>query len=238
MNYARTAVLILGLVSVAIAYGQTPSGAPSSPVSYSSVTELNQLVSNLQQASQSAQDNLSHLRIEKWKTDSATKRQTQADSQSVLRNLQDALPGMLTNLKNSPENLALTFTVYRNLDALYDVMNSLTESAGAFGGKEEYQALNTDLGNIESSRRAFAERMDKLATAKETEIAQLRVELQNARAATPPKKVVVDDTQPESKKPVHKKSATKPKPKSSSQSSTSSSQSQQQPQPQQSQPQH
>jgi len=193
------------------------------------MTELNQLVSNLQQASQGAQENLSHLRIDKWKTDSATKRQTEADSQSVLRNLQNALPSMLTDLKNSPENLALTFKVYRNLDALYDVMTSLTESAGAFGGKEEYQTLSQDLGNIEGSRRAFAERLDKLANAKENEIGQLRAELQNARAAAaPPKKVVVDDTEPESKKPVqHKKSAAKPKPKSSSQGTTSSSQPQQ-----------
>ena len=230
MKYASTAVLLLGLISAAVAFGQTPSGAPSAPVSYSSMTELNQLISNLQQASQGAQDNLSHLRIEKWKTDSATKRQTESDTQSILRNLQNALPTMLTDLKNSPENLALTFKVYRNLDALYDVMTSLTESTGAFGAKEEYQALSNDLGNIESSRRAFAERMDKLANAKESEIAQLRVDLQSARAAAPPKKVVVDDTEPEAKKPVHKKSTTKPKPKSNSQDTTSSSQSQQQPQ--------
>ena len=230
MKYASTAVLLLGLFSAALAFGQTPSGAPSSPVSYSSMTELNQLISSLQQASQGAQENLSHLRIEKWKTDSATKRQTEADSQSVLRNLQNALPTMLADLKNSPENLALTFKVYRNLDALYDVLTSLTESTGAFGGKEEYQALSNDLGNIESSRRAFAERMDKLANAKESEIAQLRVDLQTARAAAPPKKTVVDDTQPEPKKPVHKKSTTKPKPKSNSQDTTSSSPSQQQPQ--------
>jgi len=230
MKYASTAVLLLGLISAAVAFGQTPSGAPSSPVSYSSMTELNQLISNLQQASQSAQENLSHLRIEKWKTDSATKRQTESDTQSILRNLQNALPTMLTDLKNSPENLALTFKLYRNLDALYDVMTSLTESTGAFGGKDEYQALSNDLGNIESSRRAFAGRMDKLANAKESEIAQLRVDLQTARAAAPPKKTVVDDTEPEPKKPVHKKSTTKPKPKSSSQDSTSSSQSQQQPQ--------
>lgn len=230
MKYARAAVLVLGLFSAAVAFGQTPSGAPSSPVSYSSMTELNQLISNLQQASQGAQDDLSRLRIEKWKTDSGTKRQTEADSQSILRNLENALPGMLTDLKNSPENLALTFKVYRNLDALYDVMTSLTESAGAFGGKEEYQALNSDVGNLESSRRAFAERMDKLANAKENEIAQLRVDLQTARAATPPKKIVVDDTEPEPKKPVHKKSTTKPKPKSSSQDTSSSPQSQQQPQ--------
>lgn len=230
MKYASTAVLVLGLLSAAVAFGQTPSAAPNTPVSYSSMTELNQLISNLQQASQGAQESLSHLRIEKWKTDSATKRQTEADSQSILRNLQNALPTMLTDLKNSPENLALTFKVYRNLDALYDVMSSLTESTGAFGGKEEYQALSNDLGNIESSRRAFAERMDKLANAKEGEIAQLRVDLQTARAAAPPKKVVIDDTQPEAKKPVHKKSTTKPKPKSNSQDTTSSSQSQQQPQ--------
>jgi len=194
------------------------------------MTELNQLISSLQQASQGAQQNLSHLRIEKWKTDSGTKRQTESDSQSVLRNLQDALPSMLAELKNSPENLALTFKVYRNLDALYDVMTSLTESAGAFGSKEEYQGLSSDLGNLESSRRAFAGRMDKLANAKENEIGQLRVDLQNARAAAPPKKVVVDDTQPEPKKPVHKKSTTKPKPKPSSPGTTSSSQSQDQPQ--------
>jgi hypothetical protein len=231
MKYATIAVLTLGLLSSAIVFAQTPSGAQSAPVSYSSMTELNQLISNLQQASQGAQENLSHLRIDKWKTDSGTKRQTQADSQSILRNLQDALPSMLAELKNSPENLALTFKVYRNLDALYDVMTSLTESAGAFGGKEEYQALSQDLGNIEGSRRAFAGRMDKLSNAKETEIGELRVELQSARAAAPPKKTVVDDTQPpEPKKPVHKKSATKPK--SGSPSTTSSSQSQQQPQPQ------
>src|SRR5215471_18579082 len=230
MKYATIAVLSLGLVSSAIVFAQTPSGAQSTPVSYSSMTELNQLVSNLQQASQGAQENLSHLRIDKWKTDSGTKRQTQVDSQSILRNLQDALPSMLTELKNSPENLALTFKLYRNLDALYDVMTSLTESTGAFGGKDEYQALSNDLGNIESSRRAFAGRMDKLANAKESEIAQLRVDLQTARAAAPPKKVVVDDTEPEAKKPVHKKSTTKPKPKSNSQDTTSSSQSQQQPQ--------
>lgn len=230
MKYASTAVLLVGLLLASIAFGQTPSGVPSSPVSYSSMTELNQLLSNLQQASQGAQQNLSHLRIEKWKTDAGTKRQTQADSQSVVRNLQDALPSMLAELKNSPENLALTFKVYRNLDALYDVMTSLTESAGAFGSKEEYQGLTSDLGNIETSRRAFAERMDKLANAKENEIGQLRVDLQNARAATPPKKVVVDDTEPEPKKPVHKKSTTKPKPKPNSQGTTPATPSQDQPQ--------
>jgi hypothetical protein len=120
---------------------------------------------------------------------------------------------MIDGLKNAPESLPATFKLYRNLDALYGVLNSLVESAGAFGNKEEFQALSKDLGSIEESRKAFADRMDKLSNAKETEIGQLRVELQNARAAIPPKKTVVDDTEPTPppKKTTKKKTA-KPKP--------------------------
>jgi hypothetical protein len=215
MNATRTAALfcwsaiLLGGTSLA----QSPASNAATPVSYTSISELNQMIGNLEQASQSAQDDLSHLRIEKWKTDSGTKRQTENDAQSVLRNLQNALPSIVGELKNAPESLPSTFKLYRNLDALYDVMNSLVESAGAFGGKEEFQSLNKDLGAIEEVRRAFAQRMDKLASAKETEIGQLRVELQNARAAIPPKKTVVDDTEPPPpKKTVKKKTVPKPKP--------------------------
>lgn len=203
--------LLVMLPVAAFAQAQANSAAPS-PVSYSSISELNQIIANLQSASQTTQQDLSHLRIEKWKTDSNTKKQTQSDAESILRNLQNALPGILADLKNSPENLALTFKTYRNLDALYDVMNSVVESAGAFGNKDEFQSLNNDLGAVENSRRAFAERMDKLASAKETEIGQLRTELQAARAGAPPKKVVVDDTDAAPKKaPAKKKPVPKPK---------------------------
>jgi hypothetical protein len=92
-------------------------------------------------------------------------------------------------------------------------MNSVVESTGAFGNKEEFQSLNKDLSALEESRRNFAGRMDKVAAAKETEISQLRAALQTARAEIPPKKTVVDDTKPATdKKPVKKKKTTPPKP--------------------------
>ncbi|PYV47721.1 MAG: hypothetical protein DMG92_15650, partial [Acidobacteria bacterium] len=204
--------LLATLVLLCVGVGAAQTSAPA--VSYSSISELNQLLNTLQQTSQAMQDDLSHLRIEKWKTDSGTKHQTESDVQSVQRNLQSALPGMLNDLKNSPESTPVTFRVYRNLDALYDVMNSLVESAGAFGSKDEFQSLNKELGSLEESRRAFANRMDKIANAKETEIGHLRAALQTARAEIPPKKTVVDDTQPPTtKKPAkRKKPATVPKP--------------------------
>lgn len=203
------AVLLISLMCSA-----QQAGNAAAPVSYTSISELNQILTSLNQASQSTQNDLSHLRIEKWKTDGNTKRQTQSDTESILRNLQNALPSILGQLQNSPENLAVTFKTYRNLDALYDVLSSVVESTGAFGGKEEFQSLNNDLNAVDNSRRAVADRMDKLANLKENEIGELRTALQNARAAIPPKKTVVDDTEPAPKKasPTHKKAVPKPKP--------------------------
>ena len=205
----HTAFCLLALAGTCVAQtGQTP--AP--PVSYTSITELNQLLGNLEQASMQIQQDLSNLRIEKWKADSGTKRQTQSDVESIQRNLQFALPGIVNELKAAPESTPVTFKLYRNLDALYDVLSSVVESAGAFGSKEEFRSLDQGLGSIEAARRAFADRMDKIATAKETEIGQLRTALQTARAEIPPKKVVVDDTEPAPKKKpvIHKKSTSKP----------------------------
>lgn len=207
----RIAVLcgVIAFATIAVAQTAQPSQA-AAPVSYTSISELNQILGSLNQASQSAQDNLSRLRIERWKTDSNTKRQTESDTESVMRNLKDALPTIVTQLQNSPENLAVTFKLYRNLDALYDVLTSIVESAGAFGSKEEFQSLSNDLNALDNSRHSVAERMDKLATAKDNEIGELRVALQNARAAVPPKKTVVDDGEAPKATP-HKKTTTKPK---------------------------
>jgi hypothetical protein len=213
MKVTLTSAVLGCLMACSPAFAQAPENStPNAPVSYSSISELNRLIGDLQSAAQTTQQDLARLRIEKWKTDSNTKKQALGDTESITRNLQNALPGMLADLKNSPESLVLTFKTYRNLDALYDVMNSVVESTGAFGSKEEFQPLNNDLGAVESSRRAFADRMDKMASAKETEIGQLRGALQAARAATPPKKIVVDDTEPAPKKtPVKKKPVPKPK---------------------------
>ena len=165
-------------------------------MSYSSVNQLNGMLSQLEQASQATQVDLAKLRIEKWKVDSGSKRQTQDNVESVQRNLQTALPEMIAELRASPENLDATFKLYRNLDALYNVFGSVAESTGAFGSKDEFQSLENDFSSFEKSRRLFADRMESLAGAKEAEVTRLRAALQSAQAsvpAQPPKKTVVDD---------------------------------------------
>ncbi len=214
MKHLRKALPILAslllALMVSVASGQETSGSSAPPVSYSSVNELNNLLGQLRQTSQNLQGDLSHTRIDRWKTDSGTKRQTQANVESVQRNLQSALPEMVTQLNNAPEDMAASFKLYRNIDALYDVLGSVAESAGAFGSKDEFQTLSNDLSSLESIRRSLGERIQNLASSKETELARLRGTVKALQAATPPppaKKVIVDDTEPP-KKPVKKKKPT------------------------------
>jgi hypothetical protein len=210
-----------------MASAQAASGnqsGSSAPVPYSSISQLNLLLSQLEQTSQTTQLDLAKLRIEKWKIDSSSKRQAQTNVESVERNLQTALPEIIAQLRASPEDMTSTFKLYRNLDALYDVLGAVAESAGAFGTRDEYQSLGNDLNSFERSRRAFADRMESLAGAKEAELSHLRAALVTAQAAAkpePPKKVIVDDTEPPKKPATKKKPAPKP--------STASSQPQTQP---------
>jgi hypothetical protein len=200
--------------------GPAPTAAPNgaaqsgAPVSYASVTQLNGLLSQLESTSKSTQADLVKLRVERWKADNSYKKQALGNVDSVQRNLQGALPEMIGQLRASPEDLPSTFKLYRNLDALYDVLGGVVEGAGAFGSKDDMQSLSNDLNSFEGTRKQLAERIESLSTSKEAEIVRLRADLKTAQTATaePPKKIVVDDTEPP-KKPVAKKkpkSATPP----------------------------
>ena len=188
--------------------------ASSAPVSYASVTELNGMLSQIEAASKSTQADLVRLRIERWKTDNSSKKQTLGQVDSIQRNLQGALPEIMAQLRAAPEDVPATFKLYRNLDALYDVLGSVVESAGAFGSKDDFQTLQNDLGGFEGARKQMAQRIENLSSAKEAEITRLRADLKTAQAAiptTPPKKTLVDDNAPPPKKPpVKKKPAPKP----------------------------
>ena len=198
---------IAALTTAAPALAQDGQPSASAPVAYSSVNELNGILAGLKTTATAMQADVEKMRIEKWKTDASNKRQTQANVDSIRRNLQAALPEIIGQVSASPEDLAASFKLYRNLDALYDVFGSVVENAGAFGSKDEFQSLSNDMNGLESARRAMGERMQKLAGAKEEELSRLRAQVKTLSAAVPPpppKKIIVDDTEPP-KKPAAKK---------------------------------
>lgn len=190
-----------------------PAGQNIEPVSYASVSQLNGMLSQLEATSKNTQADLVKLRIERWKTDTASKKQSLSNVDSIQRNLQGALPEIIGQLRAAPEDVPATFKLYRNLDALYDVLGSVVESTGAFGSKDDLQSLSNDLNAFETTRKQMAERIESLSAEKEAMIVRLRTDLKTAQAAipaTPPKKTVIDDNEPPKKPAVKKKPAAKP----------------------------
>ncbi len=215
----KTALVpLLAICMLAVAAAQVSAPPPNTakqpapgPVAniQAPLSEITTSLPQLSQAIENARVDLARLRIERWKTDSNTKRQAQANAESLQRNMTAALPAIMDQVRANPGSIAAAFKLYRNVNALYDVMSSLTESAGAFGPKEEYQALANDAGQLDNLRRSLADRVEAMAGARDAQIAQLeaRARAAAAAAATPPKKIVIDDTE-SAKKPA-KKSAKK-----------------------------
>ena len=187
----------------------TVATAASGGVSSASMTSILPDLDRLQAAASLAAVDIGHMRIEKWKVDGESKRQAQSNADSVQRNLTSALPGLIEGVRAAPQDLSAEFKLYRNLNALYDVMGTLAESTGAFGPRSDYEALAEQFQVIATVRRNLGEALDRLTAATQSELTQLRsqVRAQQQVAATPvatPKKVVVDDTEP-APKTVRKK---------------------------------
>jgi hypothetical protein len=161
----------------------------------------------LQRTVENARVDLARVRVDKWKTDSAVKQQAATNIESLQRNLTGALPTLVAAAQQNPSSLNASFKLYRNLNALYDVMSNVTESAGAFGAKDEYAALARDLDNLDTARRAFADAVDSMTAQRDADFARIQQaarQAAQAAAAAPPKKIVIDDNEL-AKKPTAKK---------------------------------
>lgn len=215
----KTTALVWCLVLSGVA-GKAQVAAPSSTRAQSAGTTLAQpassdftpLLAQLQQTTQVMSVDIARLRIDKWKADSATKRRSQSDADSIVRNLQTALPGIMDQVRANPRSLAGAFTLYRNLNVLGDVFVGLVQSAGAFGPKNEYEVLASDASDLDKLRHTMGDQVESMAVAADSEMARLRTQVAQATAlaaAAPPKKTIVND-EAKPKKTVHKKPAKKP----------------------------
>jgi hypothetical protein len=210
------------------ASSENSSASPPRVVSPSASTIIPDL-DRLQVVASQAAIGIGELHIEKWKAGSAAKSAAQSDADSVQRNLTSALPGLIDAVRSSPDDVNAQFKLYRNLNALYDVFNTLTEATRVFGQKSEYATLSQQLQAIGSTRRKLGESLEQLTAATQNQLNQMRIQIkaqqeQLAAAAAPPKQIAVAQTEPPKKPPSKKKAASKkPAPASNANPSSSSS---------------
>lgn len=216
-------IVVIAFLSGACAWAQVATPVPSRPPAPTQVgapaqiapvgVELNNALGQLERAAQQTASDVGQLSIKKWKTDSAYKQQSQHDAETIRNNVNGMLAQLVAQVRSDPDSVATMFRLYRNVDALYDVLKTLAESAGAFGPKDEFELLRNDAQNVQQARSTLASQMDAMAVNKEAELSQLRLQVAQARAASaaaPPKKIVVDDNEPPKKTVKKKKTTTKP----------------------------
>jgi hypothetical protein len=190
MFFCLLSCALLAQVASTGGVSQAGAAAPAAAID----PELNGMLRQIEQLASNINLDLGKLRVDKWKADSASKRQAEGNIDSMQRNLTAALPEFITAVRNSPRNVAPEFRLYRNLNALSDVLNSVAESAGAFGAKDQFERLAADINGLEAARTAFGKRVESLAEAQALELAQLRQQLLQAKAQqSATAKTVVDD---------------------------------------------
>jgi hypothetical protein len=214
------APLALAQTSYPPASQQNPAASePSAASTPANSGDLGMLLSRIEQEATGLNADVGKLRIEKWKADSASKYQATENAASIQRSITSALPALIGAVRSAPQSLASNFKLYRTINALYDVLASLGESAGAFGKREEYETLAPHIAALDESRRAYGDLLQQLTATADNRLASAQQQAQ-AAAQAPPKKIIVDDSEPVPA-PPHKKSKPK-KPANSSSAATSS----------------
>jgi hypothetical protein len=176
-----------------------------SPEMSSDLTAYTQMLDQLQQTAQQTAGDLGRMKIDKWKVDSATKQQSQANTTSLQRNLTAAMPEIIQKAQAAPQDLGPSFTVYRTLSVVYDVLSATAENAGAFGPKEQYDPIARDIAALDQLRRGMADRLAWLAGVKDTQILQLRQQLATAQQQAKTAAATPAPTAPPKKKTTKKK---------------------------------
>ncbi|HEV2989228.1 MAG TPA: hypothetical protein VG759_12360 [Candidatus Angelobacter sp.] len=208
MTSVKTAMIVFFLCAGLAAQAPASQPAAAQPAS----PELNAIVADVQRVAHSSMDDLGKLHIEKWKTDSAQKQQMQQVTESLQRNIYNAIPGLISDLQADPNSVSKAFKLYHNMNVVYEFMSSLAEATGAFGKKEEYEPLAGDAASLDKLRQNLSSYVEKSATTLDAQVKRTA-----APSATPqttasqqPKKIIVDDDTPPKKKKTVKKSNPNP----------------------------
>lgn len=234
MNFPRIVRLLLFCVISGAAVTQVQPYTPqpgASPQQTANVPEITPLLSKIEQETQALNADVGRLRIDRWKADSSAKQQAEQNVTSIRRNIAAALPELINPVRSAPQSLAANFKLYRNLNALYEVLSGLAETTGAFGKRDEYDVLAQHVNALDEIRRSYADSLQQMSSNADTRIATFQQALAQAQAqAAPPKKIIVDNDEPapavkKPKKPAKKPSTSgsaKPAAGGSSSASTSS----------------
>jgi hypothetical protein len=202
MFLTRPAVL---LVFAVLPWSLAAQNAAADPAPAALSSALRPALSQVSQA-------ISSIDIRHWKAPGSVRSAADGDVSSIQRDLTGTLAGLMSQAEAAPSSIPSSFAVYRNVDALYDTLLRVVETADLSAPDQDAMALEAALKQLEEARSDLGARILAATQAQQNEVIRLRTVVARAAAAPPPpaKTIVVDDgPAKKEKKEVHHHHTTK-----------------------------
>lgn len=237
MKNALSVLLVLAL-SAGLA-AQTHSSRRASRRAYVAParTDLNSSLTDLDRVAMSTYADISALNIDRWGSQwkpgflkSTRQKEAEHTAESVKRNLSDALPTLIADVRTNHGSVSSTFRLYHDLTLVGEAMDTLVSTAKFEGRQHESRGLAADCTalsrirhNLSSYIEARAVMMDSRAAtlasyspARQSRPAFKKIMIDDMSQAAPPpapKKIIVDDDPEPAPKPVAARALPPPAPK-------------------------
>jgi len=158
---------------------QTPPGAgnlqpPTAPATQPSAT--------LRPSLDVVKTALSQLQLNRWKASTPIRNEAESNVASIQKDVNSTLPTLLTAADTAPDSPARLLPVYRNVEALYDVMLRVDAAARLAAPADQMSALDQALARLDDGRRALGDQLQQVSEVQETRV----IHLQAALKAIPP----------------------------------------------------
>jgi hypothetical protein len=176
-----SALLFIALSGLGASQAQMPA-SPAQP----STNEARSPSAIMQPALNTLQQTLSGLRTDKWKMSSALRQTNEANINSIEHDLDNALPQLLATADGAPNSAAQMLPAYRNTEALYDVLLRVAEAANFSAPPQQAAALQQARATLEDARRAFADRLQSAAVARDQQVHTLEATMHATKPAPAP----------------------------------------------------
>ena len=154
---------------------------------------------------------LTSVNVPKWKAPGDIRQTTASDVDSMQRDVSDTLPSLINTALADPAKISPAFSVYRNVDALYDVLLRVSETA-QLAGSNDARMLEEQRAALEDARTQLGAALVQSTQVQDAEVVHLRAAAVEAPPPPPAKTVVDDGPATKSKSTTTKKKGTTHKP--------------------------
>jgi hypothetical protein len=168
--YRALLMALLAAVPVSMA---AQTAAPATPLVSSTVRPA------LSQVAQT----LNGVDTRRWKAPNPVRDEVQGDVASIQRDLSGTLAGLLQQADAAPGSVPAAFAVYRNVDALYDTLLRVVETAQLAAPENEESQLESALKSLEGARGSLGDSIQNGSQTQQAELVRLRTAIASAATA-------------------------------------------------------